>query len=97
MKDSWYPFAADGVSSPVTRNKESQRVRSTDHVTAVKLQPQAVIATIDGDPGTPCQHGQHALQAVSNYIIDVSTCDGTASDPAAAIASQLADRLLNSA
>jgi superfamily II RNA helicase len=39
---------------------------------------------------------QHVLQAVSNVILDVSACSRSVSDPAEAIASQLADRVQSS-
>jgi hypothetical protein len=50
-----------------------------------------VIASIDWSSETPCQHGQHLLQAVSNVILDVSACRD--SGQADAIASKLADRV----
>jgi hypothetical protein len=42
---------------------------------------------------TPCRHGQHLLQAVSNVILDVSACRNNVSDQAEAIASKLVDRV----
>ena len=36
---------------------------------------------------------QHVLQAVSNFVLDVSACGNNVSDQAEAIASKLADRV----
>jgi serine/threonine-protein kinase len=87
---AWEACAGEVVTS---KDKASKRTTSQNHVTAVRTRPHTVIASIDGVPGTNCQHGQHVLQAVSNVILDVSTCGGSVSDPAEAIASKLADRL----
>ena len=87
---AWEACAGEVIT---TKEKASKRTTSQDHVTAVRTRPHTVIASIDGVPGTSCQHGQHVLQAVSNVILDVSTCGGSVSDPAEAIASKLAGRV----
>ena len=79
-----------------TKDKASGQTIQEDRVTAVRTRPDTVISTLDSVPVSgepPCLHGQHVLQAVSNVVLDVSTCGGSASDPAEAIASKLADRL----
>ena len=41
-----------------TKDKATKRTMSQDHVTAVTTRPHTVIASIDGMPGTSCQHGR---------------------------------------
>ena len=77
----------------ITSKDKASKQTTPYHVIAVRTRPHTVIASIDGVPETPCQHGQHVLQAVSNVVLDVSTCGGSASNPAEAIASKLADRV----
>jgi PknH-like extracellular domain len=62
-------------------------------VTAVSARPGTVIATLETMPGSGGCAGQHVLQAVSNVILDVSTCTKNISDQAETIASKLADRV----
>jgi hypothetical protein len=83
-----------GCADEVITSKDKGSTSTTQqHVTAVRARPHIVIASIDMSSETPCQHGQHLLQAVSNVILDVSACGNSVSDPAEAIASKIADRV----
>ena len=83
-----------GCADEVITTKDKVGTSTTQQrVTAVRARPHTVIASIDMSSETPCQHGQHLLQAVSNVILDVSACGNSVSDPAEAIASKLADRV----
>jgi PknH-like protein len=87
--------AWEACADEVVTSKDKASTSTTqDHVTAVWTRPHTVIASIDGlSSETPCQHGQHVLQAVSNVILDVSTCGNSVSGPAEAVAQKLADRV----
>ena len=87
---AWEACAGEVITS---KDKASKQTTSQDHVTAVRTRPHTVIASMDGVPGTSCLHSQHVLQAVSNVILDVSTCNGSVPNPAEAIVSKLADRV----
>jgi PknH-like extracellular domain len=84
-----------GCADEVITSKDKVSTSTTqDRVTAVRARPHTVIASIDAlSSERSCQHGQHLLQAVSNVILDVSTCTNNVSDQAEAIASKLADRV----
>jgi hypothetical protein len=84
---AWEACAGQFITS---KDKASKQTTSQVHVTAVTSRPHTVIASMDE---TSCLHSQHVLQTVSNVILDVSTCGGSVSDPAEAIASKLADTL----
>lgn len=77
----------------ITSTDKASSSTTQQRVTEVKTRPHMVIASIEMSSETPCQHGQHLLQAVSNVIIDVSACSYNYSDQAEAIASKLADRV----
>lgn len=87
--------AWEGCAGEVITSKDKESASTThDRVTAVRARPHTVIASVDAvSRETPCQHGQHVLQAVSNVILDVSACGNSVSDPAEAIASKLANRV----
>ena len=87
--------AWEGCADEVITSKDKVSTSTTQQrVTAVRARPHTVIASIDNmSSETPCQHGQHLLQAVSNFILDVSACRYNYSDQAEAIASKLADRV----
>lgn len=87
--------AWEGCAGEVITSKDKASTSTTqDRVTAVRTRPHTVIASIDAvSSESPCQHGQHVLQAVSDVILDVSVCGNSVSDPAEAIASKLADRV----
>ena len=81
-----------GCADEVITSKDKASTSTTQQrVTAVRARPHIVIASIDMSSETPCQHGQHLLQALSNVILDVSACRD--SGQADAIASKLADRV----
>jgi hypothetical protein len=86
--------AWDGCVHEVITSKDKVGTSTTqERVTAVRAGPHTVIASMDkvsSERGCP---GQHVLQAVSNVILDVSTCTNNVSDQAEAIASKLADRV----
>jgi PknH-like extracellular domain len=83
-----------GCAGEVITSKDKGGTSTTqDRVTAVTARPHNVIATLDtGSTETGCP-GQHVLQAVSNVILDVSTCTNKVSDQAETIASKLAERV----
>jgi hypothetical protein len=83
-----------GCADEVITTKDKGSTSTTQQrVTAVRARPHIVIASIDMSSETPCQHGQHLLQAVSNVILDVSACRNNVSDQAETIASKLVDRV----
>jgi hypothetical protein len=86
--------AWEGCANEVITSKDKGGTSTTqDRVTAVRARPHTVIAstdTVSSERGCP---GQHVLQAVSNVILDVSTCTNNVSDQAETIASKLADRV----
>ena len=83
-----------GCTDEVITSKDKGSTSTTQQrVTSVRARPHTVVASIDMSSATPCQHGQHLLQAVSNVILDVSACRYNYSDQAEAIASKLADRV----
>jgi hypothetical protein len=83
--------AWEGCADKVITSRDKASSSTTQQrVTAVRARPHIVIASIDESSETPCQHGQHLLQAVSNVILDVSTCTDNQVE---AIASKLADRV----
>ena len=78
----------------ITSKDKTSDSATQDHVAAVRTRPHTVIAQVDAvSSDSPCQRGQHVLQAVSNVVLDVSACGNSVSDPAEAIASKLADRV----
>jgi hypothetical protein len=79
----------------ITSSDKANASTTQDRVTAVEARPRMVISSMDSlSRGTPCRNGQHLLQAVSTVILDVSVaCGNNVSNPAEAIASQLADRV----
>lgn len=78
----------------ITSNDKGGTSSTQQRVAAVRALPHRVIASIDTVPSQRgCPHGQHLLQAVSNVILDVSTCTDSVSDQAEAIASKLANRV----
>ena len=81
-----------GCADEVITTKDKGGTSTTqDRVTAVRARPHTVIAsTFTLSSGMPCQH---VLQAVSNFVLDVSACGNNVSDQAEAIASKLADRV----
>ena len=83
--------AWEGCAGEVITTKEKGATSTTrDRVTAVRARPRTVMAsTLPLSSGMPCQH---VLQAVSNFVLDVSACGNNVSDQAEAIASKLADR-----
>lgn len=86
--------AWEGCVEKIITSKDKGSTSTTQQrVTAVTARPHTVIASIDGPSETSCQHGQHLLQAASNFILDVSACRYNYSDQAEAIASKLADRV----
>ena len=84
--------AWEGCADEVITTKDKVGTSTTqDRVTAVWARPHTVIAsTLIVSSETPCQH---VLQAVSNFVLDVSVCGNNVSDQAEAIASKLADRV----
>ena len=84
--------AWEGCADEVITTKDKGGTSTTqDRVTAVRARPHTVIAsTLTLSSGMPCQH---VLQAVSNFVLDVSACRNNVSDQAEAIASKLADRV----
>jgi hypothetical protein len=84
--------AWEGCADKVITTKDKVGTSTTqDRVTAVRARPHTEIAsTLPLDSGEPCQH---VLQAVSNFVLDVSVCGNKVSDQAEAIASKLADRV----
>lgn len=84
--------AWEGCADEVITTRDKVGAATTqDRVTAVTARPHTVMAsTIPLSSGTPCQH---VLQAVSNFVLDVSACGNNVSDQAEAIASKLADRV----
>jgi serine/threonine kinase PknH len=84
--------AWEGCADEVITTKDKVGTSTTqDRVTAVRARPHVVIAsTLPLSSGMPCQH---VLQAVSNFVLDVSACGDNVSDRAEAIASKLADRV----
>jgi PknH-like protein len=83
-----------GCANEVITTKDKVGTSTTQQrVTAVLARPHTVIASIDMSSETPCQHGQHLLQSVSNVVLDVSACGNSVSDPAEMIASKLAERV----
>jgi len=86
--------AWEGCANEVITSKDKGGTSTTqDRVTAVRARPHTVIASIDTVPSERGCPGQHVLQAVSNVILDVSTCTNNVSDQAETIASKLADRV----
>jgi hypothetical protein len=85
----------EGCADEVVTSRDKASASTTrDRVTAVTARPRTVIASIDSTSGeASCRHGQHILQAVSNFVLDVSACSDDVSGPAEAIASQLAERV----
>lgn len=82
------------VGIVITNTDKASKRASSDRTTDVHTGPHAVIASQEGIPGqASCQHAQHVLQAVSNIILDVATCGGSAPNPAEAIATALAERI----
>ena len=81
-----------GCADEVITTKDKGGTSTTqDRVTAVRARPHTVIAsTFTLSSGMPCQH---VLQAMSNFVLDVSACRNNVSDQAEAIASKLADRV----
>ena len=84
--------AWEGCADEVITTRDKVGAATTqDRVTAVTARPHTVMAsTIPLSSGTPCQH---VLQAVSNFVLDVSACGKNVSDQAEAIASKLAQRV----
>jgi PknH-like protein len=83
-----------GCADKVITSRDKVGTSTTQQrVTAVTARPHIVIASIDMSSETPCQHGQHLLQALSNVILDVSACRYNYSDQAEAIASKLAAKV----
>ena len=84
--------AWEGCADEVITTKDKAGTSTTqDRVTGVRARPHTVIAsTLPLSSGTPCQH---VLQAVSNFVLDVSACGKNVSDQAEAIASKLAQRV----
>jgi serine/threonine-protein kinase len=83
-----------GCADEVITSKDKVSTSTTQQrVTAVRARPHIVIASIDTVSSERGCDGQHVLQAVSNVILDVSTCTNNVSDQAEAIASKLADRV----
>ncbi|HEX3285072.1 MAG TPA: sensor domain-containing protein [Mycobacterium sp.] len=87
--------AWEGCADEVITTKDKGSTSTTqDRVTAVRARPHIVIASTDAlSSEMPCHHGQHVLQAVSNFVLDVSVCGNNVSDQAEVIASKLADRV----
>jgi hypothetical protein len=86
--------AWEGCADEVITSKDKGGTSTTqDRVTAVRARPHTVIASTDPVPSERGCPGQHVLQAVSNVILDVSTCTNNVSDQAETIASKLADRV----
>ena len=81
-----------GCADEVITTKDKVGTSTTqDRVTEVRARPHTVIAsTFTLSSGMPCQH---VLQAMSNFVLDVSACRNNVSDQAEAIASKLADRV----
>ncbi|HEX3283623.1 MAG TPA: sensor domain-containing protein, partial [Mycobacterium sp.] len=75
----------------ITTKDKGSTSTGQGRVTAVRARPHTVIASTVGMSGeAPCQH---VLQAVSNFVLDVSVCGNNVSDQAEVIASKLADRV----
>ena len=86
--------AWEGCADEVITSKDKVSTSTTQQrVTAVRARPHTVIASIDTVSSERGCDGQHVLQAVSNVILDVSTCTNNVSDQAETIASKLADRV----
>ena len=81
-----------GCADEVITTKDKVGTSTTqDRVTAVRARPHTVIAsTFTLSSGMPCQH---VLQAMSNFVLDVSASRNNVSDQAEAIASKLAERV----
>jgi serine/threonine kinase PknH len=85
--------AWEGCADEVITTKDKVGTSTTqDRVSAVRARPHIVIAsTLPLSSGwMPCQH---VLQAMSNFVLEVSACGNNVSDQAEAIASKLADRV----
>lgn len=87
--------AWEGCADKVISSTDRASGSTTQYrVTAVQKRPHFVIASMDAvSSESPCQHGEHLLQAMSNFILEVSTCVDTVTGQAEAIASELADRV----